>query len=88
MTELDREGILKDQDYCCKICGDKLDLGKLTHIDHCHACKQDLGLVHVRGILCHQCNTGLGFFKDKVALLARAIVYLDENDCSEMRSTS
>ena len=32
---------------------------------------------HVRGLLCHHCNSGLGMFKDSVKSLERAIWYLN-----------
>jgi hypothetical protein len=54
--------------FGCAICGTK---GVKLHIDHCHMTN------HVRGLLCHNCNTGLGLFKDDVRLLAAAIAYLD-----------
>lgn len=40
-------------------------------VDHCHNTKE------VRGLLCHFCNVGLGFFKDDIRLLQNAIEYLD-----------
>ncbi len=51
----------------CKICG-CFDANLV--IDHCH----DLHIV--RGLLCSDCNKGLGFFKDHVLRLERAIDYL------------
>lgn len=33
----------------------------------------------VRGLLCGFCNTGLGHFRDDVALMARAITYIEES---------
>jgi len=53
---------------CCKICGKD---GYL-YVDHCHAGG------HVRGLLCPQCNSGLGMFKDSVENLSAAIRYLSE----------
>jgi len=50
----------------CQICGRE---GKL-HIDHCHETGK------VRGVLCLACNTGLGNFKDDVAMLDKAKQYL------------
>lgn len=50
----------------CAICE---KTGKLF-IDHCHSSKK------IRGVLCQQCNFGLGNFKDDPALLAKAIAYL------------
>jgi hypothetical protein len=31
----------------------------------------------VRGVLCHGCNTGIGHLKHDIALLQRAIAYLE-----------
>ena len=50
----------------CEICQTK----EAVHIDHCHDTEA------VRGLLCQQCNHGLGNFKDNVALLNRASEYL------------
>lgn len=52
----------------CEICREK----EAQHIDHCH----DTGAV--RGLLCQQCNHGLGNFQDRVALLNRASEYLSK----------
>ena len=46
-------------------------------VDHHHATKQ------VRGLLCNECNIGLGRFKEDVALLERAIEYLKSHDEEE-----
>lgn len=43
---------------------------KDIHVDHCHKS------LKVRGLLCADCNKGLGFFKDNVRALERAILYL------------
>lgn len=42
-------------------------------VDHCHKTKK------IRGLLCSNCNTGLGKFKDNIELLITAINYLKEN---------
>jgi hypothetical protein len=60
------------QDGKCAIC-QTTDPGKglaRFHIDHCHDSKQ------VRGLLCDQCNHGLGHFRDNTEFLSRAISYL------------
>jgi len=62
-----REMILL-QENKCGICNIKLT--KVINIDHCHK----TGIV--RGILCRNCNLGLGFFNDNVDSLRRAINYL------------
>lgn len=57
----------------CMICDTAMDGSnkiKKPHIDHCH----ESG--NVRGLLCHNCNTGLGHFKDNTTLLKKAIKYL------------
>lgn len=64
--------MLEAQGGVCRICGGTNPEGKRLHVDHGH----DSGLV--RGLLCNGCNTGLGLFKENVASLAAAIVYLEE----------
>ena len=39
-------------------------------IDHDHKTGK------IRGLLCHQCNLGLGNFKDKIDVLRQAIMYI------------
>ena len=51
----------------CAICG-KAD--KKLHIDHCH----ETGAF--RGILCGNCNVGLGMFGDNISTLEMAVKYL------------
>ena len=56
----------------CAICGiNKPDkVRQRFHTDHCH----ETGVV--RGLLCANCNTGLGKFADSPELLERAALYL------------
>ena len=42
-------------------------------MDHCHKTKE------VRGLLCSNCNIGLGQFKDDPNLLLRAMTYVRDN---------
>ncbi|QDF19515.1 endonuclease VII [Arthrobacter phage Kumotta] len=63
----------------CAICGHSPAEGepKLS-IDHDHKCcpgRRSCGNC-VRGLLCSDCNFGLGKFRDKPALLSRAAAYL------------
>lgn len=77
---IDREGkrrLLETQDNKCKICKTELLMGMdphYVHIDHNHKTNK------VRGILCTNCNRGLGCFKDNINSLYTAIDYLLDND--------
>lgn len=64
--------LLNKFDNKCGICGgiDKINLS----IDHDHSTGQ------VRGILCNNCNNGLGRFKDSELLLNKAIMYLQQSN--------
>lgn len=50
----------------CQICGET----KFLVVDHCHSTGD------VRGLLCQQCNSVLGYAKDKISTLESAISYL------------
>lgn len=50
----------------CEICG----VETKPHVDHCHRS----GVV--RGMLCRNCNTGIGYLRDRIDLLQNAIRYL------------
>lgn len=62
--------MLAAQKKACLIC----KLVRKLLVDHCHITKR------VRGLLCKQCNTGIGMFRDKVDLLNAAILYLNEQE--------
>ena len=62
----------------CAICGNletNLFRGVVRElsIDHCHKTNK------VRGLVCNNCNLGLGFFKDNVDVMASAISYLHKD---------
>ena len=65
------------QRNCCAICKKPKEQfegrGNNFHIDHCHTSGK------VRGLLCSNCNTGLGQFKDNIKSLENAIQYLKQN---------
>ncbi|GAB3839376.1 endonuclease VII domain-containing protein [Micromonospora andamanensis] len=58
--------LLAEQGGVCAVCGDP----DPEHVDHDHRTGW------VRGILCFNCNGGLGQFRDSPTRLARAITYL------------
>ena len=66
--------MLEAQQGACAICGTtSTGKRKAFHVDHCHTTGK------VRGLLCGNCNSGIGNLKDDVALLKRAIQYLENN---------
>jgi hypothetical protein len=59
--------LVGQNDFCCAICGLPNPKPKIDH-DHITA--------KVRGVLCHKCNLGLGYFNDNPNMLRRAAEYL------------
>lgn len=66
------EKMEKSQKGVCAICKkSEPNKYKKLAVDHCHKTGK------VRGLLCSKCNNGLGKFDDNVALLTKAIKYLN-----------
>jgi len=93
VTTADVYAIYKEQSGRCAICDTKGDIHELGfktkqpfHIDHDHYSGK------VRGLLCAECNKGLGMFKDNRLFLSKAIEYLTshsgDNRESEETETS
>jgi hypothetical protein len=61
--------LVKKQNGLCAICGKNPEKTRLS-VDHNHTTGE------VRGLLCRQCNTGIGLFNDKIELLSKAVEYL------------
>lgn len=61
--------IYKAQDGKCKICNKPPT--KTLHVDHNHVTGK------YRGLLCGDCNRGLGLFKENIEYLNTAIKYLE-----------
>jgi hypothetical protein len=72
------ENMVAKQNGKCLICNKKPQ--KTLCVDHDHACGD------VRGLLCSNCNTGLGLFKENTASLQRAIDYLLEYRKKKLRN--
>ena len=61
----------------CDICDLPIDIHELGFTAHPPACIDHLhGSTHVRGLLCSECNKGLGMFKDNRNIMKSAIKYL------------
>jgi len=74
--------LLEKQKGCCAICGisqpDKNSKNKYFCLDHDHNCcptQKTCGKC-IRGLLCHNCNRGLGQFKDNTDIMYKAYKYL------------
>jgi hypothetical protein len=69
------ENLVASQNGLCRICGKtREENGRELSIDHNHKTGK------VRGLLCIQCNAGLGNYRDDPDLLRAAIKYLEEFD--------
>ena len=86
ITRAQAEALLIAQRGRCAICNKKIHLAKYTELweeqvmlkpatacnDHDHKTGQ------VRGLLCANCNSGLGFFNESIEALHRAAEYLQQ----------
>lgn len=63
--------MLARQNGACAICEGQFASATTTHIDHCH------GTGIVRGILCHKCNTGIGWMEKNPRLLSKVFSYIE-----------
>jgi hypothetical protein len=74
MSALQFQALWAKQEGLCAICIGALQPGKKCHIDHCHKTGA------VRGLLCSNCNTGLGHFRDDASRLLSALDYLRKGE--------
>lgn len=77
ITENEYNAMLLTQDNACLLCKTEFSAEwgpDAPVVDHCHTHG------HVRGILCNECNRGLGYFHDNKETLMNAIKYLSEED--------
>ena len=71
------EAKLKNQKYCCAICGTHQNkLGLRFAVDHNHTTGE------VRDLLCGQCNVAVGMVKEDITILSSMISYLMEHGVS------
>lgn len=71
ITSEQRTEMFEAQKGCCKICGKhESEQRRALAVDHCHTTGA------VRGLLCDNCNRGIGYFRDNPEVLKAAIKYL------------
>lgn len=73
ITHEEFKRILISQNNLCAICNKNLNERRWMYLDHCHNTNK------VRGILCFNCNTAIGSFRDSIDLLKNAIKYLEKS---------
>lgn len=73
ITAEQRDVMLAAQGFKCAVCSTASPGGQGNwHVDHCHTTGR------VRGLLCCNCNRGLGYFRDNSEFLTNAIAYLND----------
>lgn len=81
LTPADYDAMLAAQGGCCACCGVKANRnGKRLFVDHDHVTGA------VRGILCTNCNRGIGALGDNAAGVRRALDYLERATRSPQRA--
>lgn len=70
ITEETFNSMLLSQNYKCAICNLEFN-GTTPDIDHCHNTNK------VRGLLCSNCNRGIGLLNDNPIILSKAVEYLN-----------
>lgn len=75
LSTYDYAKLLVQQNNACAICGvSATDMKRELSVDHNHETDK------IRGLLCDNCNIGLGNFRDSTTLLSVAIEYLERTD--------
>lgn len=72
------EKMLASQGGGCAICGGQTKDGRAFFVDHDHSCcpgQRTCGSC-IRGLLCGDCNLGIGYFDDDISRITVAIAYL------------
>ena len=65
--------IINDQGGGCAMCGiTEEEYGRSLSVDHNHVTGE------VRGVLCNNCNLGLGMLKDNIDILRAGLKYLED----------
>ena len=74
ITQEQYNELYNKQNGCCIVCKKpQSELKKILCIDHNHKTGK------VRGLLCDNCNSGIGLLKEDINILTNAINYLKDN---------
>ena len=80
LTVEEYKAMVKEQGGVCAICKNpeaqvnkKTGKARWLGVDHCHDSQE------VRGLLCVNCNRGLGYFGDDIKRLKSAVAYLERH---------
>ena len=75
ITENRYNDLYIEQGGRCAICGiHQSKTYQRLGVDHCHKTKK------IRGLLCNNCNIGIGHFNDNLDVLANAIKYIESSE--------
>lgn len=66
--------LFRKQNNACACCGTTKSY-KFC-VDHCHKIEKETGKIVVRGILCTNCNSGIGLLGDNLENILKAVKYL------------
>lgn len=69
----DHAAMLASQNSSCAICDAPPPTNRKLNVDHDHETGK------VRALLCHPCNTLIGYSRENVVVLQRAILYLNKH---------
>jgi hypothetical protein len=77
----DYQLMLNNQNNVCAICGQpeksvdyRTKKVRSMAVDHCHTSGK------IRGLLCSDCNTALGLFRENIDFMKSAIKYLEDSN--------
>lgn len=75
ITIEDYNQFLENQNNKCAICNrDQSEFTRKFAVDHCHITDK------IRGLLCGNCNVGIGNLQDDIEILKNAIKYLENGN--------
>ena len=68
----DVEKMRENQGNKCLVCLKSFSEKITPRVDHCHVSNK------IRGLLCHKCNSAIGYFEENIESLRRAIEYINK----------